>query len=465
MQVIVAVEGRNVSNRSCWETGAVEAAGDQVGGALRVDVGDRGLPAGDFRHGVQHLLRRCCGFVVTNHGDAPRVGIEAANVCALHGLIEAAVTALVDGAVLIHQCVVSDIAPAQVLRVVLVDSAHLRCSISLGVVVAARGVVQGQCLNAVVVVWPHAALRLVRTPACAGDDLWHAVGDSGLLDSLASLRIAVNEDSLHALGAGVVCRRARFLCARFLCAGILSVHLLHVSHRRNVTDVVRQRRRLRVGCCFRGLFNHGLIGVLRRCGSRRLACRRRRCRGFLCRGLWGLRTVFFHGGFLEALVQVGARDKIDVVDGNLHVVGGSCVNQLGAVSGVRIVVGITRVVHVVPLGPRTVSLLGAHESSNVTSALPGHSEHGERLVPVELLDGAGAVAFALGRDSSVIDNDGFAVAKARRGGSYFDGAGAVFLGAQHLVATEGGSRNHRDRGDSSDDRSGPLRLGRNETAS
>ena len=124
------------------------------------------------------------------------MGVEATNVGALDGLVESAVTAFVDGAELIHEHVVSNIAPAQVLCVVFVGSANLRGGLCRGVVIGARGVVQRHRLDAVIVGGLLAALGFIGAPSGARNYLWHAIGGGSRFDGLAFLGIAVHEDGI-----------------------------------------------------------------------------------------------------------------------------------------------------------------------------------------------------------------------------------------------------------------------------
>ena len=112
VEIVVAREGRHGSRGSCRELGAVESAGVQAGLAHWIDARNSGLPAGNLRHGVEHLTRRLCCLVVANHGNTPVIGVEATHVGTLDGLVQAAVAALVNRAELIYEHVISDIAPA-----------------------------------------------------------------------------------------------------------------------------------------------------------------------------------------------------------------------------------------------------------------------------------------------------------------------------------------------------------------
>ena len=76
-----------------------------------------------------------------DHGDADRAGVEAARIRADHVLVDAAVAALVDGAVAVDEEVVADVVPAVRLDVVDLDPAHDRGRLRGRVVVRARRVV------------------------------------------------------------------------------------------------------------------------------------------------------------------------------------------------------------------------------------------------------------------------------------------------------------------------------------
>ena len=120
-------------------------------------------------------------------------------------------------------------------------------------------------------------------------------------------------------------------------------------------------------------------------------------------------------------------------------------DRIGTVGAVR---GDVSRLGAEPLAPRAVFLLRAHEDRDVLVALPGHAEGAEWLVLVELLDGAGAVAGALGGDGRVIDDDGFTVAEAGGVRRRLDGA-TLRLGAQDVVAAEGCSRDESHGGQNS----------------
>ena len=195
-----AVDPGRGTRRVARAAEALRGQGDARG---RINTRNRALPASKVGDGLQQRLRRLGSLIVTDHGDTPGIPVEATNVSSLYGLVEPAVAALVDGAVLIHQRVVSDIAPSQVLRMVLVRGAHLRGCLRAGVVIGARGVVQRNGLNAVVIVSTLASDALIRAPTGARDHARHAVGLGGRLNDLALLGVAVHEDSFQAVDVAI----------------------------------------------------------------------------------------------------------------------------------------------------------------------------------------------------------------------------------------------------------------------
>ncbi len=115
---------------------------------------------------------------VAQHRDAPRVVVETTGVRALDGAGHAAGAALEHLPVLVHQCVVGDVAPAQGARVVLVDRPDDPGRVLRRVFVAARGVVHDAGLDPVVVAGFTASHRLVGAPFGAVDDVGRLAGRS-----------------------------------------------------------------------------------------------------------------------------------------------------------------------------------------------------------------------------------------------------------------------------------------------
>ena len=274
MEIIVAREGRHGGHGARRELGAVESAGVQAGLAHWIDARNSGLPASNLGHGVEHLTRRLRCLVVANHGNTPVIGVEAAHVGALYGLVQTAVAAFVDGAELIHQHVVSDIAPAQVLRMILVGAAYLCRCLCAGVVIGTRGVVEGHGLQAIVVGWLLAALRFVCAPAGAGDHLGHARGFCGGLDGFAFLGVAVDKHGVEIRNLGAL-----------------------VGHGGDIADVVRKRR--------------GAVGIS------------------------ALGGLVQEGVFL--LVEVGTGHEVNVGHRDLHIVGIAHEDELGAVLALGVI--------------------------------------------------------------------------------------------------------------------------------
>ena len=153
------------------------------------------------------------------------------------------------------------------------------------------------------------------------------------------------------------------------------------------------------------------------------------------------------------LVQVGTSDKIDVGHRDLNIIGIAHEDELGAVFAL----GVVHRVHGQPLAPRTVLLLGAHEGVDISLALPGDGEHVEGFVAVELFNRATAFAIALCSNGRIVNDDGFAVAKAGGGVLYLDRAAvAGILGFENLLPAKCGRHGECDGGDRRDDGGGPL---------
>ena len=93
------------------------------------------------------------------------------SACApITGLVDPAVTAFEDLAVLVDEKVVADVVPAVPLHVVELDRANDRGRLRLRVRVRARRVVDDRVVDGVGVVRRSATDRLVRVPARTGDD-------------------------------------------------------------------------------------------------------------------------------------------------------------------------------------------------------------------------------------------------------------------------------------------------------
>ena len=311
MEVAVGVDVAEHRALSGCVLGAAEVAlGDVVAGAGGVEARDGGLPADDLAHGAKGGRGGLGGLVVAKHGHAPGVLVEGADVGALRAAVHAAGAAFVDVAVLIDERVVADVAPAQVVGVVVPDAAHDARCLGLGVVVGTGRVVHGGGGGGLGVVRGAAA---AGAPLRAGDYLGHAagVGIGNRLDA-----------ALHGAGAAV---------------------------QEHGFDVVG---------------GGGGVGD----------------------GAAAFKQVHVAGGDLDAL---SAAD----------------VDRLGAeLVGARL--RVCRV-HLEPLGPGAVGLLGAYVRGDVAFAGPGQAHDGELAVVGEFLDHAAHVIFfaTLGADGGVVDGD------------------------------------------------------------
>ena len=203
MEVAVRVDVRERSALAGRKLGSLEVAlGVVVAGAVGVEAGDSCLPTDDVTHGLQRRGGGLGALVVADHGHAPGVLVEGTHVRALRAAVHAACVALVDVAVLVHQCVVADVAPAQLDGVVLPDAAHDAGCLGFGVVVGAGGVVHGGGGGGFRVVRRAAA---TGAPLRAGDHLGHAPGvgvRDGLDAALGCAGAAVQEDCLNVVGGG-----------------------------------------------------------------------------------------------------------------------------------------------------------------------------------------------------------------------------------------------------------------------
>ena len=166
---IAVGEDRRQRDRSAAGDHGVPPAGrGELHGADRVDVVEVHPPAQqaadrlDLDVGGRHVLE------VADHRDAPHVAVEPAGVRSQDILGDSACPPLEDLAVLVHQGVVGDVAPAQGAGVVGVDRPHDRRGVLGCVVVAARGVVHHGGVNRAAVHRAAAPHRLVGPTARAG---------------------------------------------------------------------------------------------------------------------------------------------------------------------------------------------------------------------------------------------------------------------------------------------------------
>ena len=109
----------------------------------------------------------------------PAVAIEAAGVVALHRTHQCAGPALEHLAVLVDDCVVGDVAPAEDLGVIRVDRPHDRHGILWLVVVALGGVVDHRGADRLIERPVTATHRFVGAPLRASDDVGRLPGADG----------------------------------------------------------------------------------------------------------------------------------------------------------------------------------------------------------------------------------------------------------------------------------------------
>lgn len=255
-------------------------------------------------------------------------------MCVLDSFVEFVVVVFIDGVEFVYEDVVFDVVLVEVYGVVLVDVVYLCSCVSFGVVVVVCGVVQGYGFDVVVVGWVYVMFGFVSILVCVGDNFWYVVGNGGLFDSFVSLCVVVDEDSFYVFDVGV--SSVGWLFCWLVCwlFGVFGIEFFDVSYRSDGINVVWQWSWMRVGGLFGGLFGclveYGSFG---RCGFRR--CCFGRCSRFGWKGFCG---IWFYFGFFEVFIQVGIRDEIYIVDGNLYVVGGFGVDQFGVVDGVGVVV-------------------------------------------------------------------------------------------------------------------------------
>ena len=179
------------------------AARGQGDPAARVDPVAVQVVGGGAGHRVHDLLGRGDHVVVAHRGDAHRAPVEPARVRAQRVRFQGAAAALVDVAEAVRDQVVREVAPAEGLRVVRVDAAHLLHGLGARVVVGAGRVVDGQRAHLVEL---RGVLRpgLVRAPLCAGDhvrkDLRAGVRDRGHGAGLGGLLAPDDGARLHTPG-------------------------------------------------------------------------------------------------------------------------------------------------------------------------------------------------------------------------------------------------------------------------
>ena len=146
-------------------------AAGELGRGRRVETGDAELPGEQALQRPDRLGRRGRVGEGAHDGDAGAAGVEPVDLRPDDPAGDAAVPALVDGAVPVDEEVVADVAPAEALGVgvVRVDAAHERGSVGLSVDAAAGRVVDEGHLDRRVRRGAGTEL-LVGAPLGAGDD-------------------------------------------------------------------------------------------------------------------------------------------------------------------------------------------------------------------------------------------------------------------------------------------------------
>ena len=349
---------------------------------------------------------------------------------ALDVLVQAAVPALVDVAVLVDHRVVADVAPAQRLGVVLVHAADDARRLRLGVVVRARGVVDGRRLHRIVVRRIAAASVLVGAPAGAGDHARHArdvlrVDDR--VDGVALLGVAVDEHGLDVVKCGLVVD------------GLDVPPFVKVVGR----DAVGALRLLDVAGAHAGgtLADLGRLALVAQAAG---AARQAAVLGGSARGsVGGIVLALGASGHVAGLAGLAAgaaraeevceavallvrqvaraldvvdgdagtgSEDVEAVGGDLHGGGRLDVDELGPVEAVALAICGVVGLGAVPLRPGAVRAQGAEVAGHVRGTRPGQREHGELLVAAEFLDHAAArvlfVDHGLGRDGRVLHQHG-----------------------------------------------------------
>ena len=169
--VAVAEDGRQRRDGIDREVGVLPTGRRQSDCAPWVDVVQAQPPANQPAERVQLDRRRRHVVEVADHRHTPAVAVEAAGVVALHGPGQRAGPALEYLAVLVDQCVVGDVAPAEDLGVIRVDRLDDRRRVLRLVVVALGGVVDHRGADRLVERPVSAVHRFVGAPLGAGDDV------------------------------------------------------------------------------------------------------------------------------------------------------------------------------------------------------------------------------------------------------------------------------------------------------
>ena len=157
-------------------SGLVALSGPHVQARTAVGVRDAGTleePSGHPSHRAQLGIRGADAAVVTHHGQAHGAGVDATGVRPdahlTGGSSHRAGASFEDGAVLVDEEVVADVAPVEGDRVVVVDAPHDGGGLPGGVVVGTGSVVDDDVAGALVVGVP-AHVGGVGAPLGAGGD-------------------------------------------------------------------------------------------------------------------------------------------------------------------------------------------------------------------------------------------------------------------------------------------------------
>ncbi len=345
------------------------------GGALGIETGLAESPSEELADRIDGLLRGILAGVVAHHGDAHRVLVESACVCALNRLVESTGATFEDLTVLVDEDVVADVAPTERLRVVRVDGSDDLGRFGLGVVVAACGVVHGGTTEEVVDRRCGATDRLIGTPLRAGDDLGACVTGDGSGD-VAQCRVDRRRAGGDEHGADVTDRSSQLLGRAFRRGfGLGGICCRRFDCRCRGRGIDRGRILLaqwlarRCRGVAQWLFRSG-GGLGRRVGSRQLDDRNlgNRCSR-------------------EAFGSCTARQRRQQ---NLHCVGQSDEDRFGALLGRGGSSVVGRAVHrsgLQPRAPGSVLELAANLSGRTVELLGGQGDHAERGVLLDLLDG------------------------------------------------------------------------------
>ena len=163
--------------------GLVALGGPHVQSRPAVGVRDTGSveePSGHLAHGVQLGVRGADAAVVAHHGQAHGAGVDAPGVRSdahpAGGCRHGAGAPLEDGAVLVDEEVVADVAPVQGDRVVVVDAPHDRGGLPGGVVVGSGCVVHDDVARGRVVGVPAHVGGVGAPLGARGHRDWQAVG-------------------------------------------------------------------------------------------------------------------------------------------------------------------------------------------------------------------------------------------------------------------------------------------------